>query len=108
MNKSRFQDLFPIVFLEKAEQQEGGVLIDVRTPTEYNEFSLEEAVNINIKHQDFVEEINELDKDVHYFVYCSMGIRSVNACNYMSMLGFKNLYNLKGGLAALKTADKDK
>ncbi|MGB0929437.1 MAG: rhodanese-like domain-containing protein [Chitinophagales bacterium] len=108
MNKSRFQDLPPIIFLEKAEQQAESVLIDVRTPTEYNEASLEEAVNINIKHQDFVEEINELDKNQHYFVYCSMGIRSVNACNYMAMLGFKNLYNLKGGLAALETTKRDK
>ncbi len=108
MKKSRFQDLIPIDFLEKARQQAERILIDVRTAAEYNESNLEGAVNINIKHQDFVEEINELDKDIHYFVYCSFGIRSVNACNYMAMLGFKNLYNLKGGLAALETITEDK
>ncbi len=81
------------------------VILDVRTPSEFDAFHLEEAVNVDIKNQDFVEEINELEKDKAYFIYCSLGIRSANACNYMSMLGFKQLYNLKGGLKAWEKQD---
>ena len=108
MNKTRFQNLAPSDFLEKSQQQTESILIDVRTPNEYQTFCLEEAENIDIKNVDFEEEIEELDKDKHYFVYCSLGIRSVNACNYMAVQGFKNLYNLKGGLAALETASNPK
>lgn len=88
--------------MEMSKQNAGCILLDVRTSTEYADFHLEESLNIDIKNPDFVEEINELDKTKHYFVYCRIGMRSVNACNYMAMLGFKNLYNLKGGLEALE------
>ena len=108
MKKNRFQNLTPTHFLEKSQQQAASILLDVRTPSENQTFCLENSVNIDIKNPDFEEEIEELDKDKHYFVYCSLGIRSVNACNYMAVQGFKNLYNLKGGLAALETTSKPK
>ena len=102
MNKTRFQNLPPASFFKEAAQKTDSIFLDVRTPTEYSTFHLENALNIDIKSRDFIDEINELDKTQHYFVYCRIGVRSANACNYMAMLGFPNLYNLKGGIAALK------
>ena len=88
-------------------QQAQAVILDVRTPNEFENFHLKEAINIDIKNRDFVDEVNELDKEKAYFVYCRVGIRSANACNYMSMLGFEQLYNLKGGLEALEKQDDE-
>lgn len=74
------------------------VLLDVRTATEFNDFHLPNAINIDIKQPDFADEIAGLDPKKTYFVYCSKGIRSVNACLLMSQMGFSSLNNLKGGL----------
>lgn len=98
----KFQNLDGKQFMNTLSQQTNAVVLDVRTPSEFDAFHLEKAMNVDIKNRDFVEEINELEKDKSYFVYCRIGIRSANACNYMAMLGFKNLYNLKGGIEALE------
>ena len=39
-----------------------------------------------------------MNKDKTYFVYCRSGNRSGQACKLMGDLGFKNLYNLSGGI----------
>lgn len=103
MSRNRFQNLTAASFVKEIQQEKGSILLDVRTSMEYNDFHLEDSINIDIKHRDFIDEVNELDRDKHYFIYCRIGVRSINACNYMSMLGFKNLYNLKGGIVALET-----
>ncbi|MFK7904234.1 MAG: rhodanese-like domain-containing protein [Chitinophagales bacterium] len=103
MSKNRFQNLMAASFIQKMEQEKEGILLDVRTSMEYDDFHLEDSINIDIKNRDFIDEINELEKDKHYFIYCRIGVRSSNACNYMAMLGFKNLYNLKGGIITLET-----
>ncbi len=46
----------------------------------------------------FAQKVAALDKDKTYFVYCRSGNRSGNACEMMSKDGFKNLYNLSGGM----------
>jgi rhodanese-related sulfurtransferase len=48
----------------------------------------------------FPGKIAELDKTKSYYIYCRSGNRSGQVCNYMSGLGFGNLYNLQGGIMA--------
>jgi thioredoxin len=73
-------------------------LIDVRTPEEYADGHLKNAVNINIKSGDFKDKINQLDKTKPVFVYCLSGGRSSSAANEMATMGFKEIYNLDGGI----------
>ena len=47
---------------------------------------------------DLFQEIEKLDKDSSYYVYCRTGVRSANSCQLMSELGFKNVFNLVGGI----------
>ena len=85
-------------FLAAIKRNPHALIIDVRTLNEYNDYHLPNAINIDIKHTDFEEDINELNHDAHYYVYCSLGIRSANACTYMRQQGFRYVYNLKKGL----------
>lgn len=76
------------------------IVLDVRTPRETALGIIEGAIEIDIKNPSFVDQINKLDKDKTYLVYCRSGRRSVTACNAMSELGFGHLYNLVGGYGA--------
>ena len=74
-------------------------LLDVRTPVEYKQGGLRGSMNINIDDGAFTQKINTLDKEGVYLVYCKAGSRSKKACDQMIDLGFKNIFNLKGGLS---------
>jgi rhodanese-related sulfurtransferase len=74
------------------------VIVDVRTPEEFNEGHLLGAVNIDYGAADFEEKVNKLDKDKMYLVYCRSGRRSEEAAKIMSNLGFKNVVNMLGGV----------
>ena len=78
------------------------VVLDVRTQAELNRGYLENAVHIDIKSTHFMQEINKLDKDKTYYIYCHAGGRSSNAASKMCQAGFKNVYNLRGGLSSWK------
>ncbi len=41
----------------------------------------------------------EIDKNKSYIVYCRSGARSAKASYYLSQNGFKNVYNLEGGIS---------
>lgn len=72
------------------------VLVDVRTPKEYNERHLTSAINVDVLNSNFKIEINKLSHDDFYQVYCGTGRRSANATAIMKELGFKNVEDLKG------------
>ncbi|MFK7756225.1 MAG: rhodanese-like domain-containing protein [Flavobacteriales bacterium] len=82
---------------EQIETLDNIVLVDVRTPEEWSEGVIDNAIKINFKDSDFEEKIAKLDKNAHTIVYCKSGGRSAKATALMSQLGFKNLYNLSDG-----------
>ncbi|WP_022867968.1 rhodanese-like domain-containing protein [Schaalia vaccimaxillae] len=69
-------------------------IIDVRTPEEFAEGHLDGAINIDIKGENFAEEIAKLDRDGSYAVHCKMGMRAQNAVDQMTELGFVDATNL--------------
>ena len=75
------------------------VVLDVRTEGEVMQGVIPNAINIDIyKGQGFIYRLEELDKTKKYYVYCRSGSRSRQACSIMNRLGFKNAYNLVGGI----------
>jgi rhodanese-related sulfurtransferase len=84
--------------IERNRGKEGFVILDVRTPEEYEGGRIEGSVNIDYYGDDFRERIEALDKDRTYFVYCRSGNRSGRALKLMSDPGFKRVYNLIGGI----------
>jgi rhodanese-related sulfurtransferase len=77
-------------------QQESQV-IDVRTPEEYALGYIEGAILIDYKAADFQASISALNRNITYLIYCRSGNRSGKASIIMDSLGFKNIYDLKGG-----------
>ena len=75
------------------------IILDVRTPEEYSEGHIEGAINRDYYAQDFENKLNELDKAKTYLVYCRTGRRSVSVRDIMTDLGFKNIYNMTGGIS---------
>lgn len=76
------------------------VILDVRTPKEFEAGHLIGAVNIDVNSPDFADRVGGLDKSKTYLVHCASGVRSVKACDKLSKLDFQKLYNLTGGYRA--------
>jgi len=75
-------------------------LIDVRTPQEFSDGAIPTAINIDVMNDNFLSEIEKLNKKDKYIIYCRSGKRSLEAYELMTTAGFKNLQNLQGGYAA--------
>lgn len=81
------------------ESDQNAFVLDVRTAEEVEEGYIPNMTNIDIHlGQEFISELEKLDKTKNYYVYCRSGKRSGQACAIMNKLGFKNAYNLEGGI----------
>ena len=74
------------------------VLLDVRSPQEYDEEHLPNAINIPTyeiyqKAQKIIK-----DKEATIICYCTIGVRSKKAIKMLRKMGYKNLYNLENGM----------
>lgn len=83
---------------ELKKQAENQLLVDVRTPEEYDEGHIENAKNINYFDDDFIEQMSKFDKSKPIIVYCRSGRRSSSAAEKLLKSGFKQIYDLKGGI----------
>lgn len=72
-------------------------LLDVRTPGEYSQGHIPDAVNYDWLGNDFKEQIKNLDKSQPVYVYCQSGRRSAQAADKLISEGFE-VYELKGGM----------
>ena len=74
------------------------VIIDVRTPEEYASGHIEKAINLDYYSETFADELDKLDKDKTYLIYCRSANRSGKALDMMAELGFAEVYNMLGGM----------
>ena len=83
---------------ERLMNKKNTVLLDVRTTEEYKAGHIPGAVQIDVQKTDaFKKQVESLDKNKIYLVYCRSGKRSNTAKTLMSELGFTKLYDLEGG-----------
>jgi rhodanese-related sulfurtransferase len=75
------------------------VLLDIRTPDEFNQAKIDGAVNIDYYAADFRDRLAELDREVTYVVYCRTGNRTETGVQIMQELGFTRIYEIDGGIA---------
>jgi rhodanese-related sulfurtransferase len=87
---------------------ENAVIMDVRTPVEYEMSHITGAVNVNVQDESFEDMVVALDPNRTYIVHCTLnpaGGRSSRALETLQSLGFKHLYSLEGGYVAWKDAE---
>jgi rhodanese-related sulfurtransferase len=73
-------------------------LVDVRTPEEFKAGHIKNAGNINFYDTDFLTQMNKLDKNKPLYIYCRSGGRSGKAAAKLKEQGFKEVYDLQGGI----------
>ena len=79
------------------------VIIDVRTPAEFEGEHIENATNIDFYSEAFRDILDTLDKNKTYLIYCKVGGRSGSALDIMAELNFKEVYNILGGMLQWKS-----
>jgi thioredoxin 1 len=76
------------------------IIIDVRTPDEYNAGHIKNALLMDYLETDkFKKQIQSLDTTKTYILYCRTGKRSFNAAELMKEQGFKKVSDLKAGIS---------
>ncbi|MET4082215.1 thioredoxin 1 [Pedobacter sp. UYP30] len=80
-------------------------LVDVRTPEEFEKGHVKNAININLRDDDFGKRVDSLDKDKPVFVYCLSGGRSSAAAKKMVSNGFKDVREMEGGMMQWRAAN---
>jgi rhodanese-related sulfurtransferase len=98
-SKKKPTDLNGQEFKNKFSDDKNAVLLDVRTPGEFQSGAIVSAKNIDYMAPDFKAKLAKLDNSKAYFVYCRSGNRSGNAVSIMNKEGF-NAFNLVGGIGA--------
>ena len=83
-------------------QQDDVIVLDVRTPEEIGGGKIAGASELDIYAEDFKRKLSFLQKDKTILVYCRSGARSNRASAILESLGYENIVNLAGGIAAWK------
>jgi len=81
---------------ESLDENSEIILLDVRTPSEYESGHIEGAVLLPL--DNITEEASEVipDNEKIYYVYCRSGNRSATAAQLLVDMGYKNIYDLGG------------
>ena len=74
-------------------------IIDTRKPFEYKVGTFKRSVNPNVTNfRDFPKYLNKLKKNKPVAMFCTGGIRCEKTSVYLKKKGFKNIYQLNGGI----------
>lgn len=93
-----YADFRAVEAQEHLSKNEGVVILDIRTPAEYQEGHIPGAINIDFYNRNFESKLKELDKNEQYFVYCRTGNRSSTALKMMHKLGFTKVWHMYKGI----------
>ncbi len=99
-------NVISIAEFEKISYKKRNKVIDVRTPEEVAEGQLAGSMNINFLGENFSQQIEALNKNKAYLLYCRSGARTRKAADQMQKAGFKKIYMLEGGITAWNEAGK--
>ncbi len=91
-------------FQEKLKQTSSPAIIDVRSSEEFKQGHLKGALNMNWNDKEFYTRLESVKKNDTCFVYCLSGGRSSSAAQKMREMGYKQVYEMKGGLLTWRSA----
>ena len=85
--------------LESVQADNSFVLLDAREQKEFEVSHIKNAIQVGYDHFDLDKTTSKLnDKDATIVVYCSVGIRSEDIAEKLQKAGYKNVFNLYGGI----------
>jgi rhodanese-related sulfurtransferase len=93
------------ILIQENKDNPNFVILDVRTPEEFLGDYIENAVNLDYYSDIFRNDLEKLDKNKTYLIYCRSGSRSENALNIMKELDFREVYNMSGGIIKWKSEE---
>ncbi len=93
------------ILIQENKDNPNFVILDVRTPEEFLGEYIENAVNLDYYSDTFRNDLDKLDKNKTYLIYCRSGRRSENALNIMKELDFREGYNMLGGIVKWKSEE---
>ena len=96
----------PYISFSELKTKDSFVLLDAREIEEFNISHIENAINVGFDKFDSKKVSTILkDKNAIVVVYCSIGVRSEKIGEKLLKLGYKNVYNLYGGIFEWKNKD---
>lgn len=96
-NPSTAQNISAKDFAQHIDTAKNAVILDVRTPAEFNGGYIKKAVNIDFRNSDFKTRTESIDKNKPIYIYCLSGGRSAKAASQLRSQGF-TVYELNGGM----------
>jgi len=101
------KDITPTEAYQLVQKNKGNpkfAIVDVRTQAEFDEGYVEGAQLIDYYLPNFEDELKKLDRSKAYLVYCRTARRSDDAVQTMKKMGFREVYNMVGGIVGWKAA----
>lgn len=79
-------------------QSQSATLVDIRTPQEFQQGHIENAINIDFYNRNFLSNFKQFNKNEPLFIYCRSGNRTSQAASKLAEMGFRKVYDLKNGI----------
>ncbi len=95
------QTISPIDFKALLDRHRGDpdvVLLDVRTPKEFEDGHIQGALLLDYYSSDYLERLKALDRQKTYLIYCRSGNRSGKSLAIFEKLGFHRAYHMDTGV----------
>ena len=92
------KQLSAIELKTKMQENEQLFLLDVREPFEFTHGHIEGSVTIPLNQ--IPQRLREIDMEQEVVLICHHGMRSMQAANFLSQVGYKQISNLVGGIDA--------
>ena len=89
----------PYITVQELQTKKGVVLLDTREISEFNVSHIKDALYVGFNNFDKNKVNSEIpNKSTNIIVYCSIGVRSEKIGEKLLNMGYKNVYNLYGGI----------
>ena len=96
--KTQLKNLSPQEFKIAIEENPDAVILDCRTNEEFTYGRIKGAINFDYLTNNFIGEMEKLNPNKTYLVYCRSERRSLRTCTLLQNGGFQKVFNLDGGL----------
>ncbi len=100
-----FEDVTPkeaYSLIQKNKDNPDFVILDVRTPAEFQDGHIADAINLDYYSKTILDDLDRLDKTKTYLIHCRTGTRSGKTFKFMKELGFQEVYHMVGGIVRWK------